>query len=727
LLTFDRDAATGEPTVEVAHEALLTGWSRLADWIDANRDDLRVHHALVIEADAWVAAQRHPDYLATGARLGLFEQWSQTTTVQFTATERDYLEASLERRSAEERREAERLGYERQLEQRSRTRLRVLVAIMAIAALVAGTLAVIALTSQREADQQRDAAVAAEAEAIAQTEEAERQRNVALLSEARTLAHGLSYASIANLADDPQRSLLLALHAVDILGRLDEPIPQETVEALHWAFQESGGIYPLVDGPYAAVVGTTGRRGLYILPIDELVAIAHERVTRDLTAAECAEFFRDERCPEVPDVMPGPFVEAEPLQPTSLAGTSVEVDAPYGENGWVAFDGEAVVFADQTGIVTVPDRSFPMEFAEQMAVAERPLPDVAIIAQPALIPEWAAEGTLIDLSRYLDVADLEQTSSPYLVALGSVGADGSWPAADGALYGGTVALSNKSLIWYPDPEFGDAGYTIPESWEDLRSLSDRLLEDGRSPWCWGEESFETDGWPGTDWVEDLVLRSAGPEVYDEWVSGVRPFSDPEIKAAFEMLGQLVFADGYLYRGRQGAVEQYPWVAITDMTWDPPECWLFHYPSFGTEDVPTGAGVFPTPALSEWGRTGVVGGGDMVVAYTDRPEVREYVRYLLGPTYGYAFADVLPSFISARRDFDLEGYTTFGEPNEAIRPMAAAIQEALRNDTFRFDGSDLMPPEVGQGAFWAAMIEYIAEGPDNLDELLARLDASWPTD
>jgi DNA-binding SARP family transcriptional activator len=725
LLTFDRDAASGEPTVEVAHEALLTRWGRLAGWIDTGRDDLRVHRAFTAEADAWVASGRHADYLATGARLGLFEEWSRTTAVQLAPTEHDYLTASLERRAAEAQQETDRLARERQLEQRSRTRLRALVAILAVATLVAGVLAVIAVASQREADEQRDAAVAAEAEAVANREEAEQQRTAAVLSAAETLAHGLSYASIANLVEDPQRSLLLALHAVDIMGRMDEPIPTETVEALHWAFQETGGIYPLVDGPAAAVASPMGSRGVYILPIDELVAIAHGQVTRELTAAECAEFFREQRCPQLPDAMPGPLVEAEPLQPTSLEGTTVAVDAPYNELQWVAFDKEAAVLTEQTGIVAVPAEALAWEFASWLQAIEWPLPDVTVINQPANVPGLAEEGILIDLSRYLDVAELEQTTSPYLVDLGSVGADGSWPSADGALYAPTIALSNKSLIWYPDPEFGTAGYKAPEDWDDLLALSDQLLADGRSPWCWGEESLSADGWPATDWVEDLVLRSAGPQAYDEWVSGARPFSDPEIRAAFEMLGELVFTDGYLYRGRQGALEQYPWRAITDMVWDPPECWLFHYASFGAEDVGSAAATFPTPTVSERGSTGVIGGGDMIVVHADRPEVREYVRHVLGPDYGYAFAAENPSFLSARQDFDLDGYTIDGEPNVVVRPAAAALQVALANDTFRFDGSDLMPPEVGQRVFWDAMIDYIAYGPDNLDELLARIDAAWP--
>lgn len=137
------------------------------------------------------------------------------------------------------------------------------------------------------------------------------------------------------------------------------------------------------------------------------------------------------------------------------------------------------------------------------------------------------------------------------------------------------------------------------------------------------------------------------------------------------------------------------------------------------------GVFPTPTIAERGSAGVIGGGSMIVVFSDRPEVREFVRYLLGPDFGRVWADKWVGFISARRDFDLDKYTVFGEPNELTRPMAEAVQDALEADAFRFDGSDLMPPEVGQASFYAAMVDYIENGPDNLEAVLAGLDAAWP--
>jgi basic membrane lipoprotein Med (substrate-binding protein (PBP1-ABC) superfamily)/DNA-binding SARP family transcriptional activator len=151
LLTFDRDAITGDATVEVAHEALLTEWDRLTRWIDRFRIDLRRHAALVAAVEEWVASDRDPDYLFAGAKLAETDTWADGTALELTATERDFLEASLRRRAAEEEEQAIRSRRQQRLERRARTRL---VALAAAVALLAGavTYGVLAWPDDRPAD-----------------------------------------------------------------------------------------------------------------------------------------------------------------------------------------------------------------------------------------------------------------------------------------------------------------------------------------------------------------------------------------------------------------------------------------------------------------------------------------------------------------------------------------------------------------------------------------------
>ncbi len=131
-------------------------------------------------------------------------------------------------------------------------------------------------------------------------------------------------------------------------------------------------------------------------------------------------------------------------------------------------------------------------------------------------------------------------------------------------------------------------------------------------------------------------------------------------------------------------------------------------------------IFPFPSIGQ-PSPAVVGAGDMIGVFSDRPEVRELVRYLLGPTYGESIVASATEFISPNRGFDLANYGPFA------RSQAKLIQDALDADAFRFDASDLMPPPIGNDLFWDAMMRYADEGPESLDEILTELDAAWPDD
>jgi WD40 repeat protein/DNA-binding SARP family transcriptional activator len=225
LLSFDRDPETRAPTVEVAHEALLREWRRLRGWIDAARDDLRTHRRLRAAAADWTAADRDPSYLATGAQLAQYEAWRGTAGLTATAEEDAYLDASVEHRDLAAAEEAARQQRERDLERRSVRRLRTLVAVLGAAALIAGALTVVAVTQGRRA---ADEALRAEGEAL----RAEREARVATARE-------LAAAADANLTVDPERSMLLAIEAINATGEADEPVLPEAEEALHAAVNTS--------------------------------------------------------------------------------------------------------------------------------------------------------------------------------------------------------------------------------------------------------------------------------------------------------------------------------------------------------------------------------------------------------------------------------------------------------------------------------------------------------
>ena len=206
-LSFDRDARTGAPTIELAHEAILTAWPRLHGWIDVARDDLRTERRLASSARDWIEADRDPSFLLTGSRLEQVESWQVESGVAVTPEEREYIAASRAERDRRQAEEVAREAHERNLERRSVRRLRAIVVVLAAAALVAAGLTVFATGQQRKAQAQERNATARE----------------------------LASASVANLEVDPERSILLAIEAIDVTRAADGTVLPEAEEALHRA------------------------------------------------------------------------------------------------------------------------------------------------------------------------------------------------------------------------------------------------------------------------------------------------------------------------------------------------------------------------------------------------------------------------------------------------------------------------------------------------------------
>ncbi len=239
LLTFDREPSTREPTVEIAHEALLTAWARLRGWIDEAREDLRQEQRLMRAAAEWRASGEDPSFLLQGARLEQLAVWIGSTTLAVGASEREYLRASLERRREEEEAASARRDEAARLERRSVNRLRGLVAVLTAAALVASLLTVVAV----------------------------RQRGRALEAGRVADVRELAAAAMANLDVDPQRSMLLALEAVRASG--DHGVLQEAAQALHSAVAADREVLTLRDpssanvaySPDGALLATGGSAG----------------------------------------------------------------------------------------------------------------------------------------------------------------------------------------------------------------------------------------------------------------------------------------------------------------------------------------------------------------------------------------------------------------------------------------------------------------------------------
>jgi alpha-glucoside transport system substrate-binding protein len=360
------------------------------------------------------------------------------------------------------------------------------------------------------------------------------------------------------------------------------------------------------------------------------------------------------------------------------------------------------------------------DFEEQFQIrAEGGTLDVAAVPQPGAIADLAESGDIVALEDMgFDIDELNDLLGESFMALGE---------HEGKHYGLPTNINLKSMVWYPKDDFDAAGYEVPETWDDLIALSDQIVEDGSTPWCVGFESGGATGWPATDWMEDIMLRTAGPEVYDQWVSHEIPFNDDAVQTAAEDFGDILFKDGYVLGGAPATAG----IAFADaplpMFDDPPKCWLHRQASFINAEFPEGteAGVdydwFELPPIDQ---EGTLYAGELTVVGKNgnRPEVKDFLdRFIAEDVQCEMGSVVASSRISPNVNVGPDCYA-----NDILADASVILTDALESGTGRFDASDLMPAAVGSGSFWTGMIEYVQNGPDSLQGVLDDIEASWPT-
>ncbi|MNB87512.1 Multiple sugar-binding protein precursor [compost metagenome] len=412
---------------------------------------------------------------------------------------------------------------------------------------------------------------------------------------------------------------------------------------------------------------------------------------------------------------------AAPGSPLELAmkgeykGTKVTMFGPFVDADQVKFESSIKEFEEKTGIDIQYEGSKEFEATINIRVDGGNAPDIADFPQPGLLASIAKTGKVVDLTGVLDQEKLKGNYNQSWLDMSTM--DGK----DGKIMAGIWNRSNvKSLVWYPKKQFDEAGYTIPQTWDELMALTEQIAKDGDPAWAIGIESGAATGWPATDWVENIMLRTTSPENYDKWVSGELPFTSPEVKNAIEVMSKIWLNEDYVYGGTKSIVTTAFGDAPKPMFDNPPKAWFNLIGNFITSFFPETAKVdedydwFYLPPIDEQYGKPVLVAGDIYAMFNDRPEVRAVMEFF---TTGESIKSWVQSggVVAPMNDASLDWYQS-----ESDRRMAQLVQEA---STLRFDGSDLMPGKVGAGTFWKGMTDYVS-GTATLDQALEQIQSGW---
>ncbi|MDZ7824169.1 MAG: ABC transporter substrate-binding protein [Ahrensia sp.] len=400
-----------------------------------------------------------------------------------------------------------------------------------------------------------------------------------------------------------------------------------------------------------------------------------------------------------------------------LKGQTVTISGPWLQPEDDAFRSAVAYFAAATGAEVIYTGSDSFEQQIVIDAEAGSAPNIAVFPQPGLAADLAKRGLLTPLP----AGTADWVANNY--GAGQSWVDlGTFADKDGAkqLFGFFYNVNVKSLVWYVPENFKDAGYTVPDTMEGLKALTEKIAADGQTPWCIGLGSGAATGWPATDWVEDIMLRTQPADVYDGWTKNEVKFNDPRVVAAIEEFGSFARNDKYV-SGGAGAV------ASTDfrdspkgLFASPAQCYMHRQasfvPAFFPEGIEFGEDVdffyFPAFAGKDLGKP-VLGGGTLMSITKASDATSELMKFFQLPI-AHEVMMAQTGFLTPHKGVNADTYM-----NAALKGQGEILVNAT---TFRFDGSDLMPGGVGAGSFWTGMVDYT--GGKDAQAVADAIQKSW---
>ena len=401
---------------------------------------------------------------------------------------------------------------------------------------------------------------------------------------------------------------------------------------------------------------------------------------------------------------------------TSGPGT-VHVLAVWSGPEQASFQAVLAPFTAQTGIKVLYESTRDLDTILQTRVQAGNPPEIAAAPSPSTLSKLATAGKLVQLDNgILDMTQMANQYAPGWISLGKI---------NGKLYQIFSWASVKGLIWYDPKNFTAKGYTVPTTWQGMVDLQNQIKTGGTTPWCVATESQAASGWPGSDWVKEIVLSQSGPQVYDSWWNGKTKWTDPAIKQAWTTWGTILGPnDSNVYGGKNYILATNFVNGGNGLFKKPPKCYMHNQASFITANFVTNtpglvAGTdfqfFAMPDVNPSFAGAHVGSGDAFSMLKDTPQARKLIQYLTTPD-AQAIWVKRGGKLSPNKAFDLANY-----PDDITRSVVKVMTSA---SIFDFDAGDLMPVAM-RDAYWKAVLSFVAD-QSKLDSILAGLDAIQAT-
>jgi len=403
---------------------------------------------------------------------------------------------------------------------------------------------------------------------------------------------------------------------------------------------------------------------------------------------------------------------------SSNAG-SVKVIAVWSGQEQASFMAVLKPFEDSTGIKVQYESTRDEDAILRTRVAAGNAPDLAAAPSPALLTQFAQQGKVKALNDAVDMNALSASTSSGWIKLGE-------PLSDGKLYQIFSWAAVKGLVWYDPKNFSSKGYTVPKTWDDLMALQTQIKSSGTPPWCIAVASGgAADGWPASDWLKEIVLSQAGPDVYDKWVAGKQTWTSPEIKGAFQTFGTILGPnDSNVYGGKNTILATQFGDVGTPMFASPPKCYMLNQASFittfFTSAVPslqagTDFTFFPLPDINSSFAGAHVVAGDSWSMFNDTPQARQLIKYL-------TTAQAQDIWVKRGGKLAVNKQVSLDDYPDPLSKLSAQI--LVNTQIAKYDATDNMPTDM-RNAAWKGLLKFISNQND-LDSILASLDQTQKT-